>query len=275
MAEGREQQGIQRFVTGKQTFFLDVPGTTSAAALSVVSFEATERVGEPYCIAIQLAHPERLNRGGYLGRNAAFSIAPDDAAGRRFAGWITSFNELKTTRDYTSYEIVVQSHLAKLAQVHTSRIYQHLTVPQIIEQVLRRHGLQGHEFGFRLRRRYPQLAFRFQYQMDDLAWIQLLMKQEGIYSYYTEGEHGDVLNICDDIDHYVYQPPLAVPYREPAGLDAGTEAVTSLVTRMRTVPQSIRVADYNPDNAWEFSSPLPKRSHSRLPPTCRSVQARI
>src|SRR5262249_13179631 len=91
----------------------------------------------------------------------------------------------------------------------------------------------------------------FQYQMDDLAWVQLLMKQEGIYSYFTAGEHGDVLNLCDDIDHYIYQPTLEVPYREPAGLASRNQAVTSLKTVASTVARSFSVADYNPDNAWE------------------------
>jgi len=251
MAEGHEQEGIRRFITGKQIYFLDVPGSASAAALSVVSFEAIERVGEPYRVTIRLTHPGKLDRADYLGRDAAFMVAPEDVDGRKFAGWITGLTELKTTRDCTSYEIVLESHLARLAQVHTSRIYQHLTAPQIIDQVLQRHGLRAHQRNFRLRRKYPQLAFRFQYQMDDLAWVQLLMRQEGIYSYYTQGEHGDVLNLCDDIDHYIYQPPLDVPYREPSGLDAGTQAVTSLVTRTGTVPQLVSVADYNPDSAWE------------------------
>ncbi|KVV43433.1 hypothetical protein [Burkholderia ubonensis] len=36
-----------RDVSGRQTYFLDVPGTDTAAALSVVSVHATERMGAP------------------------------------------------------------------------------------------------------------------------------------------------------------------------------------------------------------------------------------
>ncbi len=56
----------------------------------------------------------------------------------------------------------------------------------------------------------------------------------------------------DDIDHYIYDPRLIVPYREAAGLEAGgVEAVTSIRTHTETVPQSFVVADYNPESAWE------------------------
>nr|WP_118178711.1 type VI secretion system Vgr family protein [Paraburkholderia phosphatilytica] len=247
--EGGSQRRDSR--TARQPYFLGVPGAAGTSALSVVSFEATERLGEPYRIVVRLTHPDALARADYLGKDARFSIVPEGIEGRTFAGWISGFNELKTTRDFTSYEFVLDAHFARLAHVRTSRIYQHATAPQIIEQVLRRHGFMGHQFSFRLRRKYPQHAFRFQYQMDDLAWVQLLMKQEGIYSYSTAGEHGDVLNLCDDIDHYVYQPTLEVPYREPAGLASRNEAVTALKTVASTVARSFSVADYNPDNAWE------------------------
>nr|WP_245763395.1 type VI secretion system Vgr family protein [Paraburkholderia diazotrophica] len=237
--------------TGRQAYFLDVPGIEGAGALSVVSFEATERLGEPYRITLRLTHPDALSRADYLGRNATLSIVTEHAQRRTFAGWITRFARLKTTRDFTSYELAVEAHVAKLAHIRTSRIYQHVTAPEIIEQVLRRHGFRGHQYSFRLRRQYPQHAFRLQYQMDDLAWVQLLMRQEGIYSYFTSGEHGDIVNLCDDIDHYVYQPALDVPYREQAGLESGVEAVTSLATVASTVAQSVAVADYNPSSAWE------------------------
>jgi type VI secretion system secreted protein VgrG len=253
MAEGLEGDTprSRQTLTGGQAYFFDVPGTPGAQALSVVSFEATERLGAPYRIVVRLTHPDALARADYLGKNASFSIAPEGIEGRAFAGWISGFSELKTTRDFTSYEFVLEAHFARLALVRTSRIYQHVTAPQIIEQVLRRHGLVGHQFSFRLRRQYPQHAFRFQYQMTDLAYMQLLMRREGMYSFFTAGDHGDVLNIGDDIDHYTYQPALNVPYREPAGLESGGEAITSLTTIATTVAQSVQVADYNPDSAWE------------------------
>ena len=37
-----------RLVTGRQAYFLDVLGAGHANPLSVVAFEAVERIGEPY-----------------------------------------------------------------------------------------------------------------------------------------------------------------------------------------------------------------------------------
>ena len=238
-------------VTGRQAYFLEVPDAASAAELSVVSFEATERMGAPTEVRIQLTHPGKLAREDYLNRDATFLIDPALGTPRRFSGFIASLSTLKTTKDFTRYEVIVRSHFARLDAVITSQIYQHQTTPQIIEAVLRRHGLKGHQFAFRLRRAYPQHLFRFQYRMNDLAFVQMLMQKAGIYCYTVETEHGDQIVLGDDIDHYIYEPRLDVPYRENAGLEAAIESVFALETHARTVPQSFLVADYNPEQAWE------------------------
>ncbi|HEY1609790.1 MAG TPA: hypothetical protein VGG24_11025, partial [Paraburkholderia sp.] len=65
-----EFDSLRRDVTGRRAYFLDVPGTESAAALSVVSFDGTERMGEPNTLRIVLTHPLQLARADYLNRDA-------------------------------------------------------------------------------------------------------------------------------------------------------------------------------------------------------------
>uniref|UniRef100_UPI002ABD5B4A phage late control D family protein n=1 Tax=Paraburkholderia sp. J76 TaxID=2805439 RepID=UPI002ABD5B4A len=94
--------------------------------------------------------------------------------------------------------------------------------------------------------------WRFQHQMTDFNYIQMLMQKSGIYCYIVETEYGDQVVFADDIDHYIYDPRLTVPYREAAGLESGgVEAITSLKTHNVTVAQGYTVADYNPESAWE------------------------
>ncbi|MHA7684157.1 type VI secretion system Vgr family protein [Cupriavidus sp. PET2-C1] len=237
---------------GHQAYHLDVPRAASAAELSVVSFEAVERLGDLYTVTIRLTHPLELDRAEYLNRDATFVIDPGDGSEpRRFAGWISAFSRTKRTRDFFAYEIVLRPLAARLELVQTTCIYQNKTAPQIIEAILRRHDLQGHQFALKLRREYTQHKFRFQYQLSDWEYVQLLMRQEGLYCYFIPGKFGEMIVFGDDIDHYVYQPELRVPYRETAGLEAGIEAVSDIQVHAKTVPESVLVADYNPDQAWE------------------------
>jgi len=243
-----------RLVTGHQPYRLEVIGPANGVALSVVSFDAVERIGEPYRITIELTHREDLARADYLGRDASFSINPiEGGEPRKWSGWISSFSKLKTTADFSSYRLVVEAHTAKLRLTTSTRIFQNKTAPEIIEEILRRHELRGHQFLFKLRRKsYAKHAFRMQYQQTDWDYIHLLMEKEGLYSYTVEGKHGDVQVFSDDVDGYLYEPQRTIAYRETAGLEAsGREAVFGLQTHTQTVPKSFLVADYNPANAWE------------------------
>ncbi|SAL10208.1 Rhs element Vgr protein [Caballeronia peredens] len=238
-------------VTGRQAHRLEVPGTESASLLSVSSYEAIEKMGEPIAITIQVSHPRAIPRRDYLSRDASFSFMSDDGVERKFSGFIASFSKLKTTHDFVSYQVILKSHLARLQGIRSTKIYQHQTVPQILEAILVRHGLKPHQYIFRLRGQYPQTLFRFQYAQDDLAYLQMLMAKAGLYLYIEETEYGDRIVFADDVDHYVYDPARVVPYRENAGLEAGIESVSELEYHAQVVPQSVLVADYNPDKAWE------------------------
>ncbi|WP_227461271.1 type VI secretion system Vgr family protein [Cupriavidus pauculus] len=248
--------GLLKAVTGLQPYHLKVLGANSAAGLSVVSFEATERLGEPYSVKIRLTHPMDLDRMEYVRRDATFSIDPGDGSEpRQFSGCIFRFSKTRQTRDFCAYEMELRPKVALLTLTKASRVYQRKTAPQIIEAILRRHGLEGHQFAFKIRRQYPEHPFRLQYQMSDWDYIRLLMEQEGLYSYFLPSPHGavfgDVFQVCDDIDHYIYQPELRVPYRETAGLESGIETVFDIQTHVHTVPESFRTADYNPADSYE------------------------
>lgn len=226
-------------VTGRQAYLLEIRSAPSASKLSVVSFRAVERLGEPYELTVQLTHPLELDRADYLTKPATFVIQPADGSEpRRFAGRITSFGKTRQTQDFCAYEMVVQPEVALLGLTTRSRVYQHKSAPQIIEAILRSHDLLGHQFDFKTRRRYLVHDFRLQHQMSDWEYIRLLMEQEGLYSYFVPGKFGEMIVFGDDIDHYIYQPELRVPYRETAGLEAGIEAVFALQIRAKTVPES-------------------------------------
>ncbi|WP_027796319.1 type VI secretion system Vgr family protein [Paraburkholderia acidipaludis] len=239
-------------IPGRQAYFLEVPGTDSAAQLSVVSFTATEKMGEPNVITIEVTHPGQLARADYLNRDACFKIVPDDGVPRTFSGYIGRMSTVQTTRDYTKYAMVLTSHFARLKARTNTAVFQHLTIPQILQKLLRAHGIREHQMLFRLRGNYPKLLWRFQYQMTDFDYAHMLMEKAGIYCYVVETEYGDQIVFGDDIDHYIYDPRLIAPYREAAGLEAGgVEAISTLKTHTEIVPQSYMVADYNPESAWE------------------------
>ncbi|WP_027212351.1 DUF2345 domain-containing protein [Burkholderia sp. WSM2232] len=239
-------------LTGRQTYHLNVPATPAARELSVMAFTATERMGAPTEIRIVATHPQQLSRVDFLNQDATFSITQSDGTVRKFSGFIERLSTIKTTRDEVKHEFLLRSHYGRLAAVTRTKIYQHVSTPDILAVGLCAHGMREHQFSFRLRGTYPTHAFRMQYGMTDLAYQHMMQEKAGVYSFIQETEYGDQVVYGDDVDHYIYEPRMVVPYRETAGLEAGgVEAVTSIMTHAVTVPQSLCVADYNPRKSWE------------------------
>ncbi|MFM0047083.1 hypothetical protein PQR05_20780 [Paraburkholderia sediminicola] len=102
MAELPRQVGMyanqSKAMTRRQSYFVDVAGTANSKDLSVVSLEATERMGEPHRITIILAHSDRLSRSDDLSKDAVFSIVHEDAAPRKYSGCIIRFSKTKRRR---------------------------------------------------------------------------------------------------------------------------------------------------------------------------------
>lgn len=65
-------QSVPQIIPGRQSYYLNVSRTESTALLSVVSFEATEKLGAPIEVRIMLTHPQQLPRADYLNLDASF-----------------------------------------------------------------------------------------------------------------------------------------------------------------------------------------------------------
>ena len=58
---------------------------------------------------------------------------------------ITGFKHLSSSQDEARYEVRLEPRMALLARSRQNAIYQNLTVPQIVEKILReRHQMRGH-----------------------------------------------------------------------------------------------------------------------------------
>ena len=242
---------------GLQPYHLDVPGTASAPGFDVVEFTGVEETGAPTSCKITLTHAVAdLSRADFLTKTATFFIRPPALAGvslsagpgRRFQGVITQFNQLSSSRDQTTYEIVLESRLALLRNVRRCRFFLGMTIPQIAEQVLREHGFGAgsSDFEFTLLRDYEKHALVTQWGETDLEFITRLCRRSGMWFVMRAGEYGEVTHFGDDFTHYERNVAFAAPYRPAAGLEStGAEAVESFETRTKTIAQSVSVRHYN------------------------------
>ncbi|MEN3752179.1 phage late control D family protein [Mangrovibacter sp. SLW1] len=98
-------------------------------------------------------------------------------------GVITHFTRTGGSADEAKYSIVLEPFIALLAnQFRTHRFFVNKSVPEVVAEVLQEHNLNGWEYEFLLSHDYPKREQINQYQENDLAFIERLLAELGIFT---------------------------------------------------------------------------------------------
>ncbi|MFJ3264448.1 type VI secretion system Vgr family protein, partial [Pseudomonas sp. NPDC086581] len=218
-------------------------------------------LSQPFTYRIEFTSTHRdLPADTFLCKDASFSLrAPPEQLGipgytppiapplRTLYGTISRFSLLSMSRDESRYEVTFVPRLTLLGLARQYRIYQNQSVPEIVEQVLRRNDFEGQDFLFELTREYPQREQVMQYGEDDLAFIQRLTAEVGIWYRFSMNPELriETVEFHDDQRHYLPASPL--PLRPLSSLESsGRDAVWSLQSGHGLVMQRVsnRAYDY-------------------------------
>ena len=235
------------------------------ATLDVLAFHGEEQLSQPFHYVIEFTCTEQdIAADQLLNRDARFSLhAPPRKPTfltrdlpikplRTLHGVVTGFKRLSGSVDEARYEITLQPRLALLARGQQFRLYQHQSVPEIVEHILRsRHDFRGEDFFFKLTRKYPRRLQVMQYGESDLAFIARLLAEVGIWYRFTSDErlHLDVVEFHDDQLHY--QSGIELPYHSPAGLSSSEQdGVWALQTQHQVVERQVNIRTYQHRDAY-------------------------
>ena len=234
---------------------LHIRGCT--AELDILGLSSEEALSLPFCYRLTFTSPDKaLDPAAFLMQDGTLTLqaAVDQGFGVRVMqpvrvvqGMVTGFTQLATSKDESRYELALQPRLALLSRSRQNAVYQDMSVPQIVEHILRtRHDMRGQDFLFTLAHEYPRREQVMQYGEDDLTFISRLLAEVGIwFRFSADTRLGiDVVEFCDEPCHY--QPGVTLPAVPPSGLhDDGVESAWALVSAHRVVEQSVSTQDYN------------------------------
>lgn len=215
----------------------------------VLRFRGTEELSKPFSWRIEFTTPQSNIRPEDMLMKYASFIMRDS---KRVHGIITRLEWLSTSADQSHYAATLESRLALLSRSRRCALYQNLSVPEVVEQVLRSHGLEGPDFDFRLSRQYPVRELITQWRETDLEFIQRILSEVGIWFHQEMNDvtELDVTLFGDSQLHYLFNGVL--PYHEPSGLYDGAEPCCwGVRTWHNTVTGTISTRDYNPRTASE------------------------
>ena len=233
------------------------------SALDVLAFEGDEALSRPFRYRIEFSSPDHgISREMMLMKAASLTLqAPvDQGYGiklqqpvRVIQGVVTGFERFGTSKDETRYALTLQPRLALLDRSHQNAIYQDMSVPQIVEKILReRHGMRGQDFLFSLTKEYPRREQVMQYGEDDLRFITRLLGEAGIWFRFTADTrlNIDVVEFYDD--RQGYKKSLSLPSVPPSGQHAkGVDSVWGMESYHSVVQKQVSTRDYNYRQATE------------------------
>lgn len=236
---------------GQSRYRMDVHGC--AEFLDVLNFSSVESLSQPwrFDISVTCSTPD-IASDAVLLKPASFTLQTPIFTGapavpvRTVFGVVESFERVSTSKEDTVYALALVPRIALLAHTRGCDIFLNQSVTEVVEQVLRKHGLEGADFEFRLSREYAARELITQWRETDLEFIQRLLAEVGIFWRFEMDARleQDVVIFQDTQEQYQFG--VTLPLRNPAGMsDSGQESIWDIHTAYQVVSGGVATRDYN------------------------------
>ena len=256
---------LQNVLSGAGTlnrYRLDIPSCPSP--LDVEDFSGIEGLSRIYRYDIIFTTTDKhLEAAWFLCKPATLTMGggllESLTEQKKVHGVITHFRRITGSADQTQYLITLKPFLFLLDKQHRShRFFVNKSVPEVVGQVLQEHNLHGWEYEFNLKQSYPKREQINQYQESDLAFIQRLLAEVGIFYWFTlqEDAQTEVVHFADAQRALVFGKTL--PVNSPSGMsDSGADSVWGLNITHNVVEASVTTKDYNHRDAQSILQSAP------------------
>ncbi|OED39495.1 hypothetical protein AB833_15110 [Chromatiales bacterium (ex Bugula neritina AB1)] len=187
-------------------------------ALLFSSMSGSERLSTLYNYRLELISEDyQINLDDLLGTDITveLQLPPSDyipqGSYRYFHGIVADCAHVGGSDEYAHYEFSIRPWFWLLTRTADCRIFQDMTVPDIIKQVFQDSGFT--DFEDSLTGTYEPWWYCVQYRETDYNFLSRLMEQEGIYFYFKHEQGKHKLVLSDSYSaHGAYTYYDSVPY---------------------------------------------------------------
>lgn len=241
---------------------LDIP--SCAASLDVEEFSGKEFMSELYHYDIIFTSSDQnISSAQLLTKPATLTMGTGPLMGltglKVVHGVVTQFKRISGSRDQATYQIIIEPFLSLLRkQFRTHRFFVNKSVPEVVAEVLQEHGLKGWEYEFTLKADYPKREQINQYKENDLAFIERLLAEVGIFYFFTlqPDTQTEVVHFADKQSAWTFGKSL--PLSSPSGMsDSAADSIWGVNVRQNVVERSVTASDYNHREAQNVLTSVP------------------
>ena len=240
----------QTVATTLNRYSLSIPSCSSV--LDVEDFSGSEGLSRNYYYGILFTSTDKdIQVNQFVRQVATLTMNAGKLASmttqKIVHGVITDFQRVSGSADESRYQIIVEPYLSLLdKQFRTHRFFINKSVPEVVSEILQEHALHGWEYEFTLTQTYPKREQINQYQESDLAFIERLLAEVGIFYFFTlqPDTRTEVVHFADQQSAYEFDKRLAL--NSPSGMsDSGADSVWGLNILHQVAPAGVTTKDYN------------------------------
>ncbi|RWO43348.1 type VI secretion system tip protein TssI/VgrG [Mesorhizobium sp.] len=175
----------------------------------------------------------------------AVSIEGESDPKRWFSGLVSEFRLTRIEDRLAYYEAVIRPWLWFLGNTTDCRIFQNMSVIEIVEEVFSKYSTA--KFEKRLQGSYPPREYCVQYDETDLDFVQRLLEHEGILYFFEHDEGKHTLVLADAMSKLKPAPGYEkVPYHfEGQGSRRDVEYITEWIPGSSVRPGAYVHTDYD------------------------------
>jgi type VI secretion system secreted protein VgrG len=240
---------------------ITVDSTLGPDALVFLAMTGREMLGRPFEYTVDLVSENpNLSLADLLGQPLVVHLELADGDLRHFHGIVTEVDFVENSGPTATYRVSVRPWLALLGNTTNARIFQNLSVPDIVKQIFRDRGFT--EFEESLTAEYSKLEYVVQYRESDFNFVSRLLEHAGIYYYFRHAADGHTLVLADSHSAHQRTPGCEqLPYSDPEEHRVRlTEYVDSWRLTQRLTPGAVALRDFdferpNADLSASLSAP--------------------
>ncbi|HEY6339095.1 MAG TPA: type VI secretion system tip protein TssI/VgrG [Candidatus Sulfotelmatobacter sp.] len=162
------------------------------------SFSGVEGISRLFSFRLDLLSEksrDTISFPSIIGKSVTIRVNVSDDEKRYFNGYVSRFAEGGADDSFMQYQMEVVPYLWFLTRYADCRIFQNMTVKDIIQDVFQRRGLT--DFKIQTVGSFPTEEYCVQYRETDFNFVSRLMEKYGIFYFFEHTEHSHKLILAD------------------------------------------------------------------------------
>lgn len=213
--------------------------------LLLQGFQGQDGVSRLFSFELMMHSENRsISFESIVGKKATIRLKLPDNNERYINGIIASFSQGGASPEFASYHATLVPWFWFLTRTSDCRIFQNMTVPDIIQNLFQEHGFS--DFKNKLHGSFKPREYCVQYRETTFNFISRLMQEEGIFYFFEHEKQKHTLVMANNPSEFKPCPNQAAARYESAS-EAGwsEEVVTTWSIGQEVRPGEYTIKDFN------------------------------